>query len=194
MMRSRAALLVAGGVLLGCSGEMRRSPPDRAATPGDSMTPHLDSTRGAAPVHQALPPLDERLALLCDSVRMIASARLHVPVQRSDTATFKDWYTGAPFRSCRLGATGTFGAGSDPVGDVMGGLEAAVWMQDSRYSADGPDGSDIGYRRGDVFCLIAGHWNGGDDAEPDTARVVAPLPYSLTVDCIFKPPPEPSPR
>jgi hypothetical protein len=43
----------------------------------------------------------------------------------------------------------------------------ADWMSmEATYSADGPDGSDLGYSRDGLLCVIEGRWGGGDDSDP----------------------------
>ncbi len=39
------------------------------------------------------------------------------------------------------------------------------WVPIYRYSADGPDGSDLAYQRGRVRCLVEQSWDGGDDSD-----------------------------
>ncbi len=47
----------------------------------------------------------------------------------------------------------------------------AGWTPLYHYSADGPDGTDMGYQRGTVRCLVEQSWDGGDDS--DTTYVPA---------------------
>lgn len=45
------------------------------------------------------------------------------------------------------------------------------WVPLYHYSADGPDGTVLGYQRGPVRCLVQQSWDGGDDT--DTTYVPA---------------------
>lgn len=45
------------------------------------------------------------------------------------------------------------------------------WIPLYHYSADGPDGTVLGYQRGTVRCLVQESWDGGDDS--DTTYVPA---------------------
>jgi len=51
-------------------------------------------------------------------------------------------------------------------------LVKAGWVPDYLYSADGPDGSDMGYLTAKYLCVIEAQWEGGDDS--DTTYVPAP--------------------
>jgi hypothetical protein len=50
----------------------------------------------------------------------------------------------------------------------------AGWKMDRQ--ADGADGSSYRISRGNVFCLVSGAWDGGDDSDPK----VVPSPLFLT--------------
>ena len=54
----------------------------------------------------------------------------------------------------------------------------AGWKADR--DADGPDGSSYRIRRGDVFCLVSGAWDGGDKSDPKV--VPSPL-FFITAHC-----------
>jgi len=51
-------------------------------------------------------------------------------------------------------------------------LDAAGWTAQNAYAADGPDGSAMGFVSKRFFCLLEGHWDGGDDS--DSSYVPAP--------------------
>jgi hypothetical protein len=60
-------------------------------------------------------------------------------------------------------------------------FQDAKWMSmEATYSADGPDGSDIGYSRDELLCVIEGRWDGGDDS--DTAVIPGP-DFDVFVTC-----------
>ncbi len=52
------------------------------------------------------------------------------------------------------------------------------WRAD--HEADGPDGSSFRRWRSDLFCLVEGSWDGGDDADPGYQP--SPL-FSISVHC-----------
>ena len=60
-------------------------------------------------------------------------------------------------------------------------FEDAKWTSmEATYSADGPDGSDIGYSHDGLLCVIEGRWDGGDDSDPS----VIPGPdFDVFVTC-----------
>ena len=65
--------------------------------------------------------------------------------------------------------------------DVLGeALTKGGWTPDYHCSADGTDGTVMGYRRNDYLCVVEGRWNGGDDM--DTTWVVTSC--ELIVTCV----------
>ena len=56
--------------------------------------------------------------------------------------------------------------------------EKAGWKADRE--ADGPDGTSYRISRRDVFCLVSGAWDGGDDSDPKA--VPSPL-FLITARC-----------
>jgi hypothetical protein len=65
--------------------------------------------------------------------------------------------------------------------DLLGeALTRAGWTPDYHYSADGTDGTMMGYRRNNYLCVVEGRWNGGDDM--DTTWVVTSC--ELIVTCV----------
>jgi hypothetical protein len=65
--------------------------------------------------------------------------------------------------------------------DIERSLTDAGWVESFGYSADGSDGSSMGYLSRGYFCLVEGTWDGGDDTD-DTYE---PLPgCKVTVTCV----------
>ena len=60
-------------------------------------------------------------------------------------------------------------------------LVDAGWVESFGYSADGADGSDMGYLSRNYFCLVEGSWQGGDESD-DT--YVPPPGCKVTVTCV----------
>lgn len=70
---------------------------------------------------------------------------------------------------------------SCPDVDIEQRLTDAGWVESFGYSADGTDGSSMGYLSLEYFCLVEGTWDGGDDTD-DTYE---PLPgCKVTVTCV----------
>lgn len=68
-----------------------------------------------------------------------------------------------------------------PFVDVEKALLDSGWVEMFGYSADGPDGSNMGYLSKNFFCLVEGTWDGGDDS--DESYVPAPG-CNVTVTCV----------
>lgn len=60
-------------------------------------------------------------------------------------------------------------------------LESAGWAPKYDYSADGPDGTTMGYVTRKFFCFLEASWDGGDDS--DTTYVPA-AGCEVTVTCV----------
>jgi hypothetical protein len=59
-------------------------------------------------------------------------------------------------------------------------LYKAGWRPDIQSEADGPDGTFFRIVRGNIFCLIEGRWDGGDDSDP---TYVPSDRYEVIVQC-----------
>jgi hypothetical protein len=104
---------------------------------------------------------------------------------RADSA-YKDSFRGARRLGCRLTTQVSASAEKgdmDHQATVVSLLEARRWAQDLRYSADGPDGSDVGMRQRDLLCLIMTRSNGGDDADTTSVRNAEPDSTDIIVEC-----------
>jgi hypothetical protein len=55
------------------------------------------------------------------------------------------------------------------------------WRADRE--ADGPDGTAFRISRQKVFCLVEGHWDGGDDSDP---KYVPSARYEVMVSCGYQ--------
>lgn len=65
--------------------------------------------------------------------------------------------------------------------EIGNALTSAGWGHQDGYSADGPDGTVMGFRTGKFLAVVEGRWDGGDDS--DTTYVPAPG-CELTVTCV----------
>jgi hypothetical protein len=117
-----------------------------------------------------------------DTIQRMLSSRRGMTVVRL-SGRFEDPFGGG-ITSCRLMIHGRFRM-KPPYDDAIKLLERyferAGWKSDEECSADGPDGTVWGVRRGGVRCLVEGRWEGEDDS--DTTYVPRPE-YDVTVDCL----------
>jgi len=117
-----------------------------------------------------------------DSIHRMLTFHRGMTVRRASGSFEDPW--GGRLTTCRLMIHGTF-RDKPPYDDAIKLLEQyferAGWKSDEECSADGPDGTVWGVRRGGVRCLVEGRWEGGDDS--DTTAVPSPE-YDVTVDCL----------
>ena len=176
---SRLALgLLPAFVLVAC----HRQPPsptpaqDRAVprllvyAPSASQPASVPEASESTPVPTVAYP---SLAAACDLVQRAMTGRLQVSVARGDSVEFENEFVRARRTGCELKARGTFvreradtatgSTGSD--GDLADALKDAGWVEVSRYTADGPDGSIAGMRSRETVCIFTWSWDGGDDSD-----------------------------
>lgn len=68
-----------------------------------------------------------------------------------------------------------------PVEEVAQALTAGGWAPHSGYSADGTDGTVMGFETTKYVCILEGRWDGGDDSDP----TYVPAPgCSMTATCV----------
>jgi hypothetical protein len=168
--------------LVGCgrdSVERRQADAGAPSRPTDSAKP-TPLAHDAVSLPDSSPPgsqalvrpaeLSAAVRTTCDSATIIVRAALALEIRREDGRYF-DSFSGKPRIGCRLTGQGSFSTLRDSAGpvDLVGeAFGRHGWRSDLRYGADGPDGSDIGLRRRDMLCLVAGRWNGGDDEAVDS--------------------------
>jgi hypothetical protein len=96
--------------------------------------------------------------------------------------TFNYQYANAQSAGCEFVARGSDTESSSNLFEGMeNAFQKAGWKSmEATYSADGPDGSDLGYARDGLLCIIEGRWDGGDDSDPS----VIPGPeFEVFVTC-----------
>jgi len=96
--------------------------------------------------------------------------------------TFKYQYAKAESAGCEFVARGSDTVLSSSLFEAMEkAFSGTGWMSmEATYSADGPDGSDLGYSRDGLLCVIEGRCDGGDDSDP----TVIPGPeFDVFVTC-----------
>ena len=95
---------------------------------------------------------------------------------------FKYQYAKAHSEGCEFVARGSDAVSSSGLFEAMeNAFRDAKWTSmEATYSADGPDGSDLGFSRDGLLCVIEGRWDGGDDSDP----TVIPGPdFDVFVTC-----------
>lgn len=117
-----------------------------------------------------------------DTIQRVLSSHRGMTIARL-SGRFENAF-GDTITSCRLQIHGRFSP-KPPYNDAIKLLERyferAGWKNDGECSADGPDGTVWGVRRGGVRCLVEGRWEGGDDSD---TTFVPSLEYDVTVDCL----------
>jgi len=95
--------------------------------------------------------------------------------------TFKYLYATARWAGCEFVVRGSDAVSSTSLfAAIEKGFDEAGWMpMGATYSADGPDGSDLGYSHDGNLCVVEGRWD-GDDSDP----TVIPGPeFDVFVTC-----------
>jgi hypothetical protein len=125
---------------------------------------------------------DSLAARACDSVAVIFAATPGGLVEAgSDPVSDPDGEFDLP--GCLVSLHGSLDAiaGAQRPDVILGAhFEAARWLYDDRFSADGPDGTSFVLIKNGVFCIVEGRWDGGDDADP---RYIPPPDYVFEVRC-----------
>ena len=177
--------------LLGCrrdSVERRQPDPSVPASPIDSAkTVPLAHDSSARDSHGLVQPaeLSPGVRATCDSATVIMRVALALDIRREEGRYF-DSFGDTPRIGCRLTGQGSFSAlpnSSEPVGLLSEAFRQRGWRPDLRFSADGPDGSDVGMRRGDMLCLVIGRWNGGDEEDTSPPRPEEENHFDAIVEC-----------
>ena len=123
-----------------------------------------------------------------EAARDSIGAMVHRCVSRADTAihvsrepvTFEYLYAKATARGWAFHIT-VNDTSVCPNEDIQDALTDAGWVESFGYSADGTDGSNMGYLSQNFFCLVEGQWDGGDD----TDESYVPTPgCKVTVTCV----------
>jgi hypothetical protein len=96
--------------------------------------------------------------------------------------TFEYTYAKARAAGCEFVARGSDTAWSSGLLEAMeSAFSRAGWMpMEASYSADGPDGSVLGYSREGLLCVLEGRWDGGDDID---INVIPGPEFDVFVTC-----------
>jgi len=179
--------------LLACSRETpppvpRRTRPQSAVTtsPVHSGAAGADHGSWATAADSVPETLREPCAKVNSLVRAVADA---APPSTKITEfmgpraiTFNYSYAKAQSGGCEFITRGSDMVSSSGLFEAMEkAFDGAGWMSmGGMYSADGPDGSDLGYSHDGLLCVIEGRWDGGDDSDP----TITPGPeFDVFVTC-----------
>ena len=95
---------------------------------------------------------------------------------------FKYWYAGDSTDSWEFRIVVT-DSSECPMTRLEYVLGEAGWTAHPAYIADGPDGGVMGFVSKRHFCVVEGHWDGGDDS--DSTYVPEPG-CQVTVTCVVR--------
>lgn len=198
----RIALLpVALPLLIVACQRADRSPPEaRSDTARAVLATAQRSPVTVATAPRTPSPLEPALDSACTLATRLTRESLGLELVRDSATIFTAPREGQlPWHGCRLSASSP-GVQKDPAHPVMpdGPLQAAFlsagWKDDFDYGADGPDGTELGMRKGDVLCHLGISYPGSDSPDDDSAEPPADslrtaFPYSLVIRCTRKPRP-----
>jgi hypothetical protein len=178
-----------GGERAPASGMVDSARAGAAHTAPTSQPPSASASPSAA--------LDPAVDTACAAIAKIARDTLHIALVRDGATTFP-----APredrgsWRGCRFTGKGLISPsapGSMPDGRLQRALTGAAWTQDLAYGADGPDGTELAMRRGDVLCHLGIAYQGvvipDSPNDPPLSATAKPQPYTLEIRCMRNPAP-----
>ncbi len=170
-------LLVLALVLAGCAGGSDR----RAAAAAAPAAAAPGAAGPSAPI--GAPPsgpvaVDRDVRAACDGAAKFWRSRDSAVVRVVDSLV-APWTETVPRPVCVVfvdeehgmrrdtAATVQVDTGARQLGPALALTRGAGpgWVPLLHYSADGPDGTALGYQRGTVRCLVEESWDGGDDSD-----------------------------
>ena len=182
-MGCRASNIFAVCGLLACSRQ--EAPPAPNSAP---PKPAPVTTTPAAPVHSGSAGADhgswatagdsipEALRTPCANVNGLVRSVVAAAPRRTRITElagplpiiFSYTYAKAQAAGCEFVVRGSDSVSSSDLLEAMEkAFDGAGWTSmAASYSADGPDGSDLGYSRDGLLCVLEGRWDGGDDSDP----------------------------
>jgi hypothetical protein len=105
---------------------------------------------------------------VCDSLYFTVTTVPGTIVQRTE-GKFRDGVFQSGLDGCMIVISGSWGdlSGKPNPGEIiLKFLSGKGWMEETGYSADGPDGTSFALSKNGVWCFVRGQWDGGDDADP----------------------------
>ena len=130
-----------------------------------------------------MPNVSQQTAAACDLIARLVEPTPGTKITRT-RGTFDDPFGQQVFAGCRVLVAGSFTTLADhPSPDTVlaNALPAEGWTQEPHWEADGPDGTDFAFRRGNSVCIVVGRWEGGVFEENDPAPSDR---YDVNVGCI----------
>lgn len=85
---------------------------------------------------------------------------------RVEPTKFRYWYAPDSAAGYAIHALVTRDSTSCLLGEMERALASRGWSMHHGYTADGPDGSAMGFVKGPYLCVVQGSWDGGDDSDP----------------------------
>ena len=85
---------------------------------------------------------------------------------RLEPTMFRYWYLPDSAAGYAIHALVTRDSTSCLLGEMERALASRGWAMHHGYSADGPDGSAMGFVKAQYLCVVQGSWDGGDDSDP----------------------------
>jgi hypothetical protein len=119
---------------------------------------------------------------ICDSVYDTILTIPQIIVSRIE-GTFKDDVIQRELTGCIIVISGSWKelSGKASPGDlIFKFLSEKGWMEEVKYSADGPDGTSFALSKDEILCSVRGQWDSGDDA--DSTYVASDI-YQFIVKC-----------
>ena len=105
---------------------------------------------------------------------------VHVRVEPTE---FHYWYVPDSAAGYAIHALVTRDSTSCLLGEMERALALRGWSMHHGYTADGPDGSALGFVKSRFLCVVEGSWDGGDDSDP---TYVPAIGCEMTVTCVLR--------
>ena len=111
--------------------------------------------------------------------RTLAQGDTAIHVSR-ESSSFTYIYASATVKAStvHIVVTDTTACPNEALGDS---LMKAGWVPNYGYSADGTDGSDMGYMTAKYLCVIVAQWDGGDDTD---TTYIPPPGCEVRITCV----------
>jgi hypothetical protein len=155
-----------------------------------------------------MPDVSAQTAAACDRIAQLVEPTPGAEITRTQGTFDDDPFDEQVFVGCRVLIAGSFTAldqqekgitspsapwvaPPSPDEVLRQALPAEGWTQEPDWEADGPDGTEFAFRRGNTVCMVVGRWQGG--LPPAYAEAGGGVednslppedPYSVHVGCI----------
>jgi hypothetical protein len=142
------------------TGSVRRDPPAPAA--------EVETLEG----------LRDNILMMVRSAVEPGDTTVHIRVEPTE---FHYWYVPDSASGYAVHAHVTRDSTTCLLGEMERALAARGWSMHHGYTADGPDGSAMGFVKNRYLCVVEGSWDGGDDSDP---AYVPAIGCEMTVTCV----------